>query len=569
MTSLISPRGREEFVHCRRTESQDIHCIKSLIRKYTEKLFGRINVVYLLEKANLAITLCNERDEIMAHATFLDYPNWDVAKQDEWLTVFSELDSELQYTPLNSLFMHLFVAIDEYALGCCKEIIRTVFKAAPDLHFIFLVVPSYMSLGSTLVTIFEPVGIVPCFSFDEEFSVHVCHRHHHCPQLYIRQARVEDHDDLMPIFMHHDTSLREIYGEYFLAELIEAQDEENYCVICEDKGTAVGFMSVCSQVNMELLHQCFNLGPFHGLCKPHPDDVLEPEKTRSLHFRSVYYSEIAYENDTYLSKSHLTTISMKFFFITLIKLRKRNMTCLWSLASFFLAIDDEDFRPVYKGASSAFCIQLFCIDEKYETRSLDFMQFVFSLFPHKDFCIISVPHLTPEFILIQNFIRIVPFNTSILDNDLYVFHRAGLLKSINIRLATTNDVPNVKNLIRTLNLNQNIMEDFAKYNMARRDPDGTTVQTFVAEVLNQIVGVSVIRTEMDIEYIRSHYNIEDFIYYNHHQREEHGHIHHFVLNPIFQHYTKYFLKEILRLSFKSCLYYLIYPQSREGKVKEI
>lgn len=72
----------------------------------------------------------------------------------------------------------------------------------------------------------------------------------------------------------------------------------------------------------------------------------------------------------------------------------------------------------------------------------------------------------------------------------------------------------------------------------------------------------------DIEYIRSHYNIEDFIYFSHHQREEHGHMHHFALNPIFRHYTKFFLKEILRLGFKSCLYYPVYPKSREGKVRE-
>ena len=26
--------------------------------------------------------------------------------------------------PLNTLFMHLFVAVDEYSVGCCKEIIR-------------------------------------------------------------------------------------------------------------------------------------------------------------------------------------------------------------------------------------------------------------------------------------------------------------------------------------------------------------------------------------------------------------------------------------------------------------
>lgn len=42
------------------------------------------------------------------------------------------------------------------------------------------------------------------------------------------------------------------------------------------EGVAVGFMSVCSRVNMQLLHECFDLGPFHGLCVPHPDDVLQP-----------------------------------------------------------------------------------------------------------------------------------------------------------------------------------------------------------------------------------------------------------------------------------------------------
>jgi len=46
----------------------------------------------------------------------------------------------------------------------------------------------------------------------------------------------------------------------------------------------------------------------------------------------------------------------------------------------------------------------------------------------------------------------------------------------------------------------------------------------------------------DIEYIRSHYNVEDFIYFNHHRREEHGHLHHYALNPIFKHFSKVFLK---------------------------
>ncbi|XP_076970906.1 cilia- and flagella-associated protein 61 isoform X3 [Tamandua tetradactyla] len=599
MLVLTSPRGKSEVVHCRRTESRDIYCIKSLMRKFTEKLFGRLNVIYLLEKANLAVTLCNDKEEIMAQATFVDYPNWNVAKQDDWVSLFRELDSEIPCTPLNTLFMHLFVAVDEYSIGCCKEIIRTVFKAVPELHFIFLIVPVYMSLGSTLITVFTQVGSIPCLTFEEDFAVYVCHRHDHYPQLHIRRARVEDHDDLMPIFLHHDTILKETYGEYFLAELIEAQDEENHAVVCEVEGIAVGFMSVCSRVNMELLHECFNLGPFHGLCNPHPDDILEPlqepsdqgsedatlktssqgsktveelqepdfpeakesiqgktvEEALTEDLSSAVQSGYANEVENIEKLTEVSTVEDVAYHVS-----------TEDSVSILLPEEKGDFRPSYRGTPAAFCIQLFCIDEKYEARSLDFMNFVFSLFPDKSFCIISLPHLTPEFVLIQNFVKAIPFNNCTLEQDLYVFHRAGLLKSINIRLATDLDTPGVENLVSTLMLNKSILSDLNQYNEACRDPDGTSLQAFVAEVAEQIVGIAVIRNEMDIEYIRSHYNIEDFIYFSHHQREEHGHLHHFALNPIFRHYTKFFLKEILRLGFKSCLYYSVYPHLREGKI---
>ncbi|KAM8774422.1 cilia- and flagella-associated protein 61 [Rhynchonycteris naso] len=600
MSVLTSPRGRVEVVHCRRTESQDIYCIKTLIRNFTNKLFGRLNVIYLLEKANLAITLSNDKEEIMAQATFLDYPNWNVAKQDDWVSVFRELDSEIPCTPLNTLFMHLFVAVDEYSVGCCKEIIRTVFKAVPELHFIFLIVPSYMSLGSTLITVFDQVGNVPSLRYDEDFAVHICHRHSHYPQLHVRKARVEDHDDLMPIFMRHDTILKETYGEYFLAELIEAQDKENHAVVCEVEGVAVGFMSVCSRVNMQLLHQCFDLGPFHGLCIPHPDDVLErpqeltiqgsqdaelrsssqdsqktvtePQKAvisesrEKTSIQGKISEEAATEELSPIDESENTSemkdlenVDQEFAEDDINYPVRKESSSSVSLP------EDTDFRPIYRGACAVFCIQLFCIDEKYEARSLDFMDFVFSLFPDKNFCLISLPHLTPEFVLVQNFVKLVPFGNCTLDQDLYVFHRAGLLKTINIRLANFVDTPGVENLVSTLMLNTSILEDLQQYNAARRDPDGTPLKAFVADVAEQIVGIAILRDEMDVEYIRSHYNIEDFIYFSHHQREEHGHLYHFALNPIFRHYTKFFLKEILRLGYKSCLYYPVYPASRNGK----
>nr|XP_033795156.1 cilia- and flagella-associated protein 61 isoform X2 [Geotrypetes seraphini] len=531
MSSVTSLKGGKEVFTVRRTESFDIPGISKLIKFTTEKTFGRINVIYLLEKSNLAVTLSNEHNEVIAHATLLDYPNWNVADQAKWeFWLYNNYENCQTCTPLNTLFLHLYVAKDYNSVIYIQEIVR-----------------------------------------------------------------VEDHDDLMPIFMHHNDILRATYGEYFLAELIEAQDEDNHSVICEVKGTAVGFMSVCSEVNAQMLHNCFDLRLFHGLCKPHPDDILKPEKNsipnkeiiRQASSESALpeHSEINDMRDTDIGtdtkmeelipqgleivsplsrkSSTRSTVSEKEVTTEISSAEQLEDDVITGMdfksSKINITEEDDVFHPIYKGTLSAFCIQLYCIDEKYETRALDFLDFVFNLFPDKDYCIISVPQLVPEFVLLQHFVRVIPYNTCTLPHELYIFHRAGLLKSLTVRAAKSSDSLAIEVLIQTLNLHESILDDLKTYNEARRDSDGTPVQAFVAEVLTQIVGVAIIRNEEDIEYIRSHYNIEDFIYFSHHQREEHGHLHHFAINPIFQHYGKHFLKEILRLAYKSCLYYPIYP----------
>jgi len=39
---------------------------------------------------------------------------------------------------------------------------------------------------------------------------------------------------------------------------------------------AIGFMSISKDVSVHLLNKCFELGPFHGLCVPHPNDIMQP-----------------------------------------------------------------------------------------------------------------------------------------------------------------------------------------------------------------------------------------------------------------------------------------------------
>ncbi|KAJ6661329.1 hypothetical protein lerEdw1_014957 [Lerista edwardsae] len=499
--SLSSPAASSVVFSARRTEAYDIPNIVGYMNFATEALFGRINVIYLLETANLAVTLTNQKNVAVAHAAFLDYPNWNIVDQAHWETYLEKNYDVNNCTPLNTLFVHLFVASDECAVDSSHEIMKTVFQTVPELHFILLFMPGLNDLGADLAAAFEPVKIVPRSSVNMDlYSLFVCERHKYCPQLYIRIARSR-------------TSQITVTSD---VQITKPQGGGKSGSILLKKSTVSAIVPSTGSIILKPSQESGRLSA-PSLQIPVDEELQEESKAELL---------IATE-----------------------------------------ALDREFFHPLYRGAINAFCIQLFCIDEKHSTMSLDFMKFVFSLFPDRDFCIISVPRLVPEFHLIQSFVRIIPFSNCTLDHELYIFHRSGLLKSFVVRAAKSTDVPGVEVLVKTLDLNISILEDLKKYISARRDPDGTPVQAFVAEVLDQIVGISVIRNEMDIEYIRSHYNIEDFIYFSHHQQEEHGHLYHFALNPIFHHYAKHFMKEILRLSYKNCLYYPIYPQDEDGKFK--
>lgn len=193
-----------------------------VIRNVSLHIFS-ILLFFYREKAVLAVTLCNDREEILGHAAFFDYPNTDVDSA-TWETWFQETYGDQPSNALNSLFMHYFVAKPEYAHGCAREIIRTAFNAVPDLHFLFLLVPmgAYPGKQAMHLNYFSSPWILYCIysfrtlvynvsfiwsldsSLDEIFkqmdkkegssgaskgAVFVCHRHNHVPVLHVRKAR--------------------------------------------------------------------------------------------------------------------------------------------------------------------------------------------------------------------------------------------------------------------------------------------------------------------------------------------------------------------------------------------
>ena len=52
-------------------------------------------------------------------------------------------------------------------------------------------------------------------------------------------------------------------------------------------------MAVTKDVNVSLLNECFELRPFHGLCKPNSQDVLEREEVNEPEAHQALMDESA------------------------------------------------------------------------------------------------------------------------------------------------------------------------------------------------------------------------------------------------------------------------------------
>merc|ERR1719440_2452663 len=138
-------------------------------------------------------------------------------------------------------------------------------QEAIDLDSVEKVLTGYAQAGFTELPVVKEVTTswAPL-----ESRVLAAKREDYIAPLFIRRARVEDHDDLVAVFNAQSDVTTNVYGEYFLAELVEAQNDENRAIVAEVDGRAVGLMCLTSDVDINVLAQCFELDPYDQLLKP-------------------------------------------------------------------------------------------------------------------------------------------------------------------------------------------------------------------------------------------------------------------------------------------------------------
>eukprot|EP00042_Codosiga_hollandica_P047651 m.520350 g.520350 ORF g.520350 m.520350 type:complete len:1192 (+) comp57494_c0_seq1:53-3628(+) len=562
-----------------RTEVDEFSAIASLTSAHSDALFGRYNIPSLVEKAFLAVSASAIGDapgaggaRVAAFAAFYDSPDIaGVPQSSNWPDWFAGTDG-LRLAPSNTVFLRL--ALFQAGLADVSDLLKTLFVAVPDVeHCVLTVRAEHVAelSSSPLAALFSPLPVAAAAPASHQFFS--CPSSALYPHLKIRLAKVEDFDDLIPIFNSQSETLKSYFGEFFLNDLIAKQNDSNKAIVAEVDGVARGFMSISTDLDLHLLTASFDLSLFSNLtavrkiAKPSVAvsssvasgsaavasaavaDGTEP-RARSAK-RSTAAAPAQGKTPRAASTAALPT-----------GLDKNQLAKQPSLVSLAETPSQTTFAPAVEYEEqvydAALCICLFCIDPLIETRAGEFLKAAFSLFPEKDYCIITVPHEAPQLQLLQKFVRVAPLRNNILHQELFLTHRFSVLTDLSVRAVSLADVAAVDLLVKTLATSDAIMADVQRALASSRDADGSQLGVFVVLCLEQVVGVVIARSTQDGSRLRAQYDLEAHMLFSQYTLDEHMYLHHFVVNPIFQPSNKFILREAMRLMRKSCAYFRVF-----------
>lgn len=97
------------------------------------------------------------------------------------------------------------------------------------------------------------------------------------------QFSEEDNDDIIPILERESSRFKELYGEFYISEMMRYPDGLRQLIVAEADGVVTGVLCLNETVDIQTLNRHFELGPYHGLRKPHMSDkILRENDQRTI-----------------------------------------------------------------------------------------------------------------------------------------------------------------------------------------------------------------------------------------------------------------------------------------------
>lgn len=207
---------------------------------------------------------------------------------------------------------------------------------------------------------------------------------------------------------------------------------------------------------------------------------------------------------------------------------------------------------------NAFAVTLFCMEAAFDSRSQDFLKHAFDEYPDRDYLIITQPHTVVESQLLSKFTLPAKKTKNTFQHVLYIMHRDFLFEQdMVVKRISEADLEAAQELITPLDEAKSMYE--ALYECAVNP--ACTNYGFVAKVFDQVIGAFVLSKDVNLEYYISHFHIQDQVLIAEQDRKSHTRLIHSCVNPIFEKSTRIILKELLRLTQKTCMYFEVNHQT--------
>eukprot|EP01038_Epipyxis_sp_PR26KG_P007433 gene7433-10129_t len=178
-------------------------------------------------------------------------------------------------TIINTLFVNFLIFSDKAVLenDCGTKLIYEAFLLCPNVDFIIWVCPMSLITNGFIEKTFSTATVDPKNVLLKGNKVLFVHRSNFLPKLLVREALVEDNDDLLPILQQFNPDALIDQEHYFLANLIQNQNDDNKFYVGLDgrKDEIVGMLSTSLDVNVTLITKIFDSDAF-------PDLVVQQEE---------------------------------------------------------------------------------------------------------------------------------------------------------------------------------------------------------------------------------------------------------------------------------------------------
>ena len=489
-------------------------------RSHQGKLYGRFNLGQLIENATATVVAIDPQhdDAVVGFlAITRDIPLPFGVPKDRGL-------ERMQWAKGEASAVGFPSDVAAWVAGCgvkggyekvaVAPMLKTAFQLLPHLDGVLIAAPPEVER--------EPVGT----SFVKmartmKFALYAASRESVLPRLRVRRARVDDHDDLLPLVMSAagdeyaaggplsrlpdgGASTSDTGGlgdEYALATLISRalDDPERKCVlVAEAEEGKTGKMSFVGVVAV---------------------NAVDAEEAASL---AGKYDLAAYDN-------------------------------LMPPAEDDGAAVEADKEPV------AIRVTMLCVDRAYESQSADFLQHAFDAFPSKDFCVVTLPPQAPELPLATLAMRRVAPMDPEADDALHACHRAGQLRGFTVRLAKDDDYEEVWDLLEGMADQEELCTAFADAAAA-----SNTSQTAVVAICeDQVVGYATVTLGTEISSLAQCFDLNEVVDVGAHGQSAFVELEDCVMNPIFAHKRRFVMCEAMRLSRATCVLYQLAPGEEE------